>query len=168
MKATTAPKRARQHARRTQLAHAHPVATAIAKKRMAEHMTTISIAIYMAADGEPERELLAHLGWMLGIGAEIAAQLGMVGPLVQLKRQHAALRTVLQMSEQGAWQAAQAPVLCGAATEAKDLLIAHPAIGATLIESADWLASRIRNGDARLSDVSGAELYSNPPQGLPQ
>ncbi|MDQ8035204.1 MAG: hypothetical protein REJ50_24635 [Bordetella sp.] len=135
---------------------------------MAEHMTTISIAIYLAADGAPQRELLAHLGWMLGMGAEIAAQLGMVGPLVQLKRQHAALRTVLQMSEQGWWQAAQAPVLCDAATEAKDLLIAHPAIGATLIESADWLASRIRSGDARLSDVSGAELYSNPPRGLPQ
>ena len=53
--------------------HSHPVATAVAKARMASHMTTVSIAVYMAADGEPARDLLSHLGWVIGIGAEIAA-----------------------------------------------------------------------------------------------
>jgi len=110
--------RRQRHARRDggELCHSHPVATAVAKARMASHMTTVGIAVYMTADGEPARDLLSHLGWVIGIGAEIAAE---VAPgLPQAKRLHAALRTVIQLSMDNAWQAAQAGVLSDAANEA--------------------------------------------------
>ncbi|WP_436300794.1 hypothetical protein [Variovorax paradoxus] len=133
--------------------------TAIAKAQMASHMTTVGISIYLTADGEPARDLLAHLGWVIGIGAEIAA---LVAPgLAQAKRLQAALRTIVHMSIDGAWHAAQARVLSDAATEASQLLIAHPHIGVDQISSGDYIAARIRDGVARLSDVAGAEIYSN-------
>lgn len=141
-----------------ELCRSHPVATAVAKAQMTSHMTTVSIAIYMATDGEPARELLSHLGWVIGIGAEIAAA---VAPgLAQAKRLHAALRTVIQLSVDNAWQAAQAGVLSDAATEASELLIAHPHIGVEQIPSGDYIASRICDGVARLTDVAGAEIYA--------
>ena len=149
---------------RRELCRRHPVAAAVAKAQMASHMTTVSIAVYMTAEGEPARDLLAHLGWVIGIGAEIAA---VVAPgLTQAKRLHAALRTVIQMSMENAWRAAQAGVLSDAATEAKDLLIAHAGIGFDLIPSGDYIAARIRDGVASLMDVAGAEIYSTEPKGV--
>jgi hypothetical protein len=143
---------------RRELCRSHPVATAVAKAQMASHMTTVSIAIYMTADAEPARDLLAHLGWVIGIGAEIAA---VVAPgLAQ------ALRTVVQLSIDNAWQAAQAGVLSDAATEAKDLLVAHAGIGFDLIPSGDYIAARIRDGVASLGDVAGAEIYSTEAKGV--
>ncbi|MNK79843.1 hypothetical protein D3C87_995210 [compost metagenome] len=149
---------------RRELCRSHPVATAVAKAQMASHMTTVSIAIYMTADREPARDLLAHLGWVIGIGAEIAAA---IAPgMAQAKRLHAALRTVVQLSTDNAWQAAQAGVLSDAATEAKDLLVAHAGIGFDLIPSGDYIAGRIRDGIASLTDVAGAEIYSTEPKGV--
>ena len=92
----------KRHARhplskRAEAARSHPVAIAVAKQAMAEHMTTIGISIYLMADGEPTRDLLSHLGWVIGIGAEIAA-IKTPGS-AQAKRLHAALRTAIAMSE---------------------------------------------------------------------
>lgn len=143
----------------------NPIAAAVALQRMRSHMTTVSIAIYMAEDGQPDAELLANLGWMLGIGAEIAVQLTPGTP--EAKRLHAALRTVIAMSVDGAtWQASQAPQVDGACNEALGLFTKHPHHGLDVIHGADWLASRIRDGQARLSDVAGAEIYSNSTEGL--
>ena len=153
-------RRAKHRMRHTsaQLCRSHPVATAVAKAQMASHMTTVGISIFITADGEPARDLLAHLGWIVGIGAEIAAA---VAPgLAQAKRLHAALRTIVQLSVEGEWRAAQAGVLADAATEASELLIAHPHIGVDQNASGDCIASRIRDGAARLSDVAGAEIYA--------
>jgi hypothetical protein len=158
-------RRAKTRVRRNngELCRSHPVATAVAKAQMASHMTTVSIAVYMTTDGEPARDLLSHLGWVIGIGAEIAAA---VAPgLAQAKRLHAALRTVVQLSMDNAWQAVQAGVLSDAATEASELLIAHPHVGVEQISSGDYIAARVRDGIARLSDVAGAEIYSTEPKG---
>lgn len=147
---------------RAELARGNPVATAVALQRMRSHMTTVSIAIYMAEDGLADSGLLSHLGWMLGIGAEISAQLTPGMP--EAKRLHAALRAVIAMSVDGSvWRASQAPVLDIACNEALALFTAHPVQGLDLIASADWLAERIRTGQARLSDVAGAEIYSPQP-----
>jgi hypothetical protein len=148
---------------RAELARSGPVATAVALQRMSSHMTTVSIDIYLTADGEPARDLLSHLGWLIALGAEISATVKPGMP--EAKRLHAALRTVIQMSVDNAWQSSQAGTLDVAANESKALLIAHASIGLDLIASADWLASRIRDGQARLSDVAGAEIYSPQPQG---
>lgn len=127
-------------------------------------MTTVGIAVYMTADGEPARDLLAHLGWVIGIGAEIAA---LVAPgNAQAKRLHAALRTVIQLGIDDAWQAAQAGVLSDAANEAKDLLVRHANLGLDLVPSGDYIASRIRDGLAQLTDVAGAEIYCIDSKGI--
>ncbi|MNV93877.1 hypothetical protein D3C71_1886130 [compost metagenome] len=76
------------------------------------------------------------------------------------------MRTVVQLSTDNAWQAAQAGVLSDAATEAKDLLVAHAGIGFDLIPSGDYIAGRIRDGIASLTDVAGAEIYSTEPKGV--
>ena len=159
--------RARHGAHRTEMAHSHPVATAVAKQLMAEHMTTISISIYLMSDGEPPRDLLSHLGWIIGIGAEIAAV--KTPGAAQAKRLHAALRTVIAMGETNAWQSSQAPTLSDAADEAKSLLIGNAGLASRLLPDAEWIAARIRDGIARLSDVAGAELYTSQPQqeGIP-
>lgn len=148
---------------RAELARIGPVATAVALQQMGRHMTVVSISVFMAEDGAPARDLLSHLCWMLAIGAEISAQL--TPGTAQAKRLHAALRSVVQMGIDDAWQSSQAPAIDTAANEAKALLIAHPTAGLALIPSADWLSSRIRDGVARLSDVAGAEIYSPQPQG---
>ena len=76
------------------------------------------------------------------------------------KQLHAALRTVLQMSADGArWQAAQAGVLEQAAQEAQRLAINHAHLAERLVPDADWIASRIRAGTATIADVAGAEVY---------
>lgn len=166
MTMTRAQQIKRRHAARTraELARAHPVASAIALQRMRGHLTTVCIAIYLADDGQADLELLSHLGWVIGIGAEIAAQRS--PDTAEARRLHAALRTVVAMSvDGGAWQSSQAPALDSACNAALALFTAHPNQGLDLIPSADWLASRIRDGQARLTDVAGAEIYSPPPAG---
>lgn len=153
---------ARRARTRTEVARSHPVATAVAKQAMAEHMTTIGINIYLMVDGEPPRDLLSHLGWIIGIGAEIAAI--KTPGTAQAKRLHAALRTTIAIGEANAWQCAQAPTLSNAADEAKSLLIGHADLALRLIPEADWIAARIRDGIVRLSDVAGAELYATQPE----
>lgn len=137
----------------------NPVAIAIAKARMRSQMVTFGIEMFMTDDGAPALELLAHLGWMFALGAEIAAQV-MPGT-TKAKRLHAALRTVLQMSATGGrWQASQAGVLQIASEEALALMQEHPDTGAALMDDADHIAGRIRAGTASLSDVAGPEIYA--------
>lgn len=152
--------RAQRRAQRNRNAFAHPVGHAVAKQQMAQHMTTIGLEIYLADDGTPQRELLAHLGWMLGIGVEVAAATAPGSP--EARALHAALRTIVQLSADDAWQNAQAPVLHDAAEASKALLIAHSALAFQFMSGADWIAARIRAGTASLADVAGAELYAKP------
>lgn len=152
-------KRRRTARSRREQAHASPVALAIAREKMRRHMVTFGIEIFLTDDGAPAAELLAHLGWVLAIGAEIAA---LVAPgTADAKRLHAALRTVIQLSTQGGrWQAALAGVLQLAADQANGLMVAHPMQGVDLIDAADYIASRIRAGTATLADVAGHEIYA--------
>lgn len=151
---------AQRRAQRTRNAFAHPIGHAVAKQQMAEHMTTIGLEIFLADDGTPQRELLAHLGWMVGIGCEVTAATAPGSP--EARALHAALRTIVQMSVDDAWQHAQAPVLYDAAEASKALLIAHSALAFQFMGGGDWIAARIRAGTASLSDVAGAELYATP------
>ena len=148
--------RHRRHHRQSNISN--PVAAAIARARMAAQMRDFAIAIYLANDGQPERETLAHLGWLIGLGAEMAAQTQPGSPLA--KQLHAALRTVLQMSADGArWQSAQAGILEQAAQSAQRLALNHASMAERLVPDADWIANRIRAGTATIADVAGAEVY---------
>lgn len=140
----------------------NPVAAALARERMRAQMVDFSIAVYMAPDGAQERELLAHLGWLLALGAEVLAQTAPHSTAA--KRMHGDLRTVLQMAEAGAiWQAAHAGALADAARRAKDATVNHADLALHLAPDADWIAARIRAGVARITDVAGAEVYAREP-----
>jgi hypothetical protein len=141
------------------LAHANPVAAAIARQKMNSHMVTFNVGIFMKDDGEPAADLLADLGWLLAIGAELSAQL--TPGTTDARRIHAALRTVIQLSvEGGNWQSSQAGVLKLAADSAKKLIVDNPTKGLSLIDEADYIASRILAGTATLADVAGPEIYA--------
>ena len=136
----------------------NPVAAALARERMRAQMVDFSIAVYMAPDGSQESELLAHLGWLLALGAEVLAQTAPHS--LAARRMHGDLRTVLQMAEAGArWQATHAAVLADAARHAKDATIKHADLALHLAPDADWIAARIRDGVAKVTDVAGAEVY---------
>ena len=148
-----------QHRRTRRMPSAsNPVAAALARDRMRAQMRDFSIAIFMTPDGEEARELLAHLGWLLAMGAEVLAQTEPHS--LAAKRAHGDLRTVLQMAESGArWQAVHAGVMADAAQRAKDATIKHADLALHLAPDADWIAARIRDGVAKVTDVAGAEVY---------
>ena len=109
-------KRSRTSAARRRRAENSPVGIAVAKANMRRIMVDIGIHIFMKDDGEPAAKLLAHLGWMLAIGAQVQVRIDVAAA----KPLHAALRTVLQLSVAGnRWSAAQAPYLHHAAELAK-------------------------------------------------
>lgn len=152
---------AKRNRSRTELAKCGPVGKAVAIAQMRSHLVTISIAIYMQQDGEPSTVLLAHLGWMLAISAEVAASTESCS--VRAKMHHTALRTVYAMAlDHGKWQAAQAPALHKTALDAQTLILANAAMAMALIPDADWIASRIVTGQARHGDIAGAEVYADP------
>lgn len=55
------------------LAFSNPVADAVTRQRMRSHMLTFGISMYLTDDGKPAVGLLAHLGWLLALGAELAS-----------------------------------------------------------------------------------------------
>lgn len=145
--------------------HANPVATAMAIHRMRTHMRTIGISMFMTADGEKATGLVSHLAWIVGIGAEIAASTAPGGDLA--RRQHAMLRNLVQIAVDGcAWRMALAEQLWAAAQEAHGLMVKHPTLGQRLIPGADYLAARIKDGQVRMSDVAGAEIYAASAEAL--
>lgn len=145
----------RRHHRRADPS-SHPVATAVAANRMRNHLRTVGIELFMTGDGERATGLLSHLGWIVGLGAEIAAQTSPGSEIAE--RQLTVLRNLVQMATEGSsWRAALAEPIWAAALEANELLVKHPAKGLAIAPSADYLAERIKTGQARMSDIAGAD-----------
>lgn len=144
--------------RKANHAASHPVARAIALARMRSHMTTVGVDIYLRTEGEASLDLLSHLAWLIGIGAEIAAN---VAPgQLEARRLHGALRSVIQMAAAGgAWKSALATTLHKAADDAKALLVKHPDLGLQFVPSGDFIAAKVKAGQVSLDDVAGAEIY---------
>lgn len=144
---------------RAQCVQAHPVARAVAREQMRLQMLDFSIAIYMHDDGAPAAGLLADLGWILAVGAEVAANTEFGSPLG--RRVHGALCTVLRLCEAGnRWRTEFAPALHAAATEAQALIARHALTSAELCDTATGLAASIKAGVARPDWVAGPELYA--------
>ncbi len=138
--------------------HANPVAIAMAAARMRSHLRTVGIELFMTGDGEQATGLVSHLAWIIGMGAEIAANL-MPGNDVA-KRQHMVLRNLVQIATEGCtWRSSLAEPVWDAALEANRLLMAHPTIGLAVQAGADSLADSIKTGSVRMADVAGAEIY---------
>jgi len=150
-------KRSRTSAARRRRAENSPVGIAVAKANMRRIMVDIGIHIFMKDDGEPAAKLLAHLGWMLAIGAQVQVRIDVAAA----KPLHAALRTVLQLSVAGnRWSAAQAPYLHHAAELAKAVMLAHPIQGLEVQRDAEFISYHIGHGTATMDMVAGAEIYN--------
>lgn len=142
-----------------QCAQAHPVARAVAREQMRLQMLDFSIEIYMHDDGAPAAVLLSDLGWILAVGAEVAANTEFASPLA--RRLHGALCTVLRLCEAGnRWRTEFAPALHLAAIEAQALIARHALTSAELCDTATGLAASIKAGTARPDWVAGPELYA--------
>jgi len=146
-------------ARRPGVAFGHPVAQAAALDDLASHLRTTRIGLYQQQDGEPARGYLAHLAWMLGLGAEVALHTGDDAA----RSLHSTLRTLVAevcVRDGYCWRADLAGVLDEAVGHAHRLITRHAAIALTMQPGADWLAVRIRDGLVQASDVAGAEIYA--------
>ncbi|MDB5868761.1 MAG: hypothetical protein JWP96_1093, partial [Polaromonas sp.] len=126
---------------------------------MKSHLSSVSIHVYIKADGEFAPDLLGDLAALIGVGAEICA-VKLPGS-AEAKRLHAALRTVLAMSISGRrWQFNQAKPMHEVAEMATLLYMKWPALGLSVSLGALELAQEVRAGTSRMDAVAGAELYN--------
>lgn len=146
-------------------AHRNPVARAVAKHAMEQAARTERIATLLMQQGEEATDTLAHLAWIIGVGAETALQVH--GPqAASTRRLHGALRTVQAMCLQHAyrWQAAHAVPLQAALAEAHQIITTHPAQAGRYTPGADHLAHAITHHQLQPGDVAGAEIYATAAQ----
>lgn len=159
-------KHKRRRMRAPQQRHRTAVGQAIAKFKaldeLKDHITVVKVALYGAADGQDETQLLSHLGFVFGLVTE--AELSANGSTPLARRMHGALRSVQAMCLNGyRWQAQQARPLEIAVDEALKLLTTLPEYVVPFVPSAQYLCDRIRHHQLVMGDVAGAEAYSHIP-----
>lgn len=129
-------------------------------------MTGLALRMWGMPDGTDTADsldLLANLGWQIGLAAEIAYQLDPAG--AQVRRLHGALRAVHAMCMQGyAWRAQYGAALDAASAEAGALIQQHHKLAMRLMPGAAELAESIRARTVRADAVSGAEIYNQQPE----
>lgn len=146
-------KRSRRKVRRA----TNPVNMAVARWDIGQAMGDIAIRAYLTQDQATDRDLIAQLAFVIGIGADVAANLP---GYPSARAMHGALRTLLSMSvDGGRWQASQARLMHEIATEASQLAITHAGLAQTMQGAALHLSHRIATGTATMDDVVGAEIY---------
>ena len=128
--------------------HGAPIWRGNAMRAMARELREKSVAMLMADHGSEQRELLAYLAKLVGIGAEVAAR------LPPEKRNahglHHSLAVVVQMACDGArWDSAWAPQLATAADLSADLLVENGDIAGQVFDGAHQLAARVLAGTIR-------------------
>ncbi len=136
----------------TKRCHRNPFAAPIwrghAMLGMASELRTRSVAIMLAEHGSHQRELLAFLGKVVGLGAEVAAKAP--GESTNARGLHQALAAIVAMAcDSARWDADWAPELAQAAEVAADLIVEHGGIAGPLFASADALAQSIAAGTIR-------------------
>lgn len=145
--------------RRAQAAAAQQAAHGQAE--LADTLNQVSIWAYGLPDGDNSDkalELLANLGWCIGLGATIAVRLDPASP--QARRLHGALRTVHAMCLAGyRWRSEMAAPMDAAAREASALTIANGDLARQWKDEAYWLTERIKTRRVQATDVAGAEVY---------
>ena len=123
----------------------------------------IAIKIYVAEDGEHCPELLSRITKILAIGAHVGANVARKSN--SMKKMHAALRMVVQLSIDGnKWKYAFASIFNEAMQIAKAAFLSYPTVAATVFADADRLAMDVRLGRADMKAVAGAELYMDEPE----
>lgn len=133
------------------------VANAVARATMRSHGRTVGIELFLTNEGEQAKGLLAHLAWIVGMGAEIALQ--ELEGSETARRQHTVLRNLVQLAVNDCrWRAVLAEPIWAAVQEASELLMRFPLAGLRAQAGADFLAARVRAGAVQVDDVAGVEL----------
>ncbi|QPS78581.1 hypothetical protein EZI45_19200 [Delftia tsuruhatensis] len=128
--------------------HRAPIWRGNAMRAMARELREKSVAMLMADHGSEQRELLAYLAKLVGVGSEVAARL----PVEKRNAHglHHSLAIVVQMACDGdRWDSAWAAQLATAADLSADLLVENGDIAAQVFDGAHQLAARILAGTLR-------------------
>lgn len=131
---------------------------------LADTLNQIAIWAHGLPDGDASPralELLTNLGWCIGLGASVAANVEPGSALA--RRLHGALRSVHALCLAGyRWRTEHATALEAAAREANAVTMANPDLAQQLTPEAFWLSGRIRARAVAAGDVAGAEVYRQP------
>lgn len=128
---------------------------------MARELRDRSVAMLMADHGSEQRELLAFLAQLVGIGAEVSARLPPEAR--NAHGLHHSLAIVVQMACDGArWDSAWAAQLATAADLSADLLVENGNIAGKVFDGAHQLAERILAGTIRADAIVPAPQEVSP------
>lgn len=146
----------RAHATRQQRALASPVARAIARREvMAMHATVrgLALACMYAEHGSEQRELLANVAFIVGVGAEVAAVVPVAGD--NRAGLHQALAEVVRMACDGArWDTGWAVQLSLALEVSAEVMLQDAAHATAVVPGAQGLAADVRAGRVRMDAVA--------------
>lgn len=131
----------------------NPVGRAIAMKALREDMLAIGIRCLTAPHGSEQRELLAKLAYMLGIGAEVAAVAKVLGD--NRAGLHQSLAEVVRMACDGCrWDDAWAAQLQLALEVSAEVMLDNAALAMLVAPGAKGLADDITTGRIRLDAIA--------------
>ena len=136
----------------------NPVGAAIAIKTQEEHILNLRTMCALNVEGDIYIEQLASMAYVLALGAEVAVHLDKQSN--QARRLHGALRSVLQMVQEGGkWREPFAYPISEALQAASQLCKQQPVLGLRFNPGAIELSEAIKAGRADLSAIAGAEIY---------
>lgn len=125
-----------------------PVGRAVALQNMRVEMLDLGIKCLLVEHGTEQRELLARLAFLLGIGAEVAAAVPVLGN--NREGLHQSLAEVVRMACDGCrWDDAWAAQLQLALEVSAELMLEHPRQAMLVIPGAKGLAKDIEAGRIR-------------------
>jgi hypothetical protein len=129
-----------------------PIWRGHAMRAMARELREKSVAMLMADHGSEQRELLAYLAKLVGIGAEVAARLPPEAR--NAHGLHHSLAVVVQMACDGnRWDSAWAAQLATAADLSADLLVENGDIAGQVFDGAHKLAAHVLAGTIRADAI---------------
>ena len=158
MKVRTTNRRA--HTTRQQRALVSPVAQAIARREVLAMQGTVrglALECMYAEHGSEQRELLANVAFIVGVGAEVAAVVPVAGD--NREGLHQALTVVVRMACDGArWDAGWAAQLSLALEVSAEVMLQDAVHATAVAPGAQGLAADVRAGRVRMDAVAPLEL----------
>jgi len=143
---------------RATLLDRNPIKAAISRNNILCHVRTVRIELHLQEVGTDATPCLAHLGWLLGLAAEV--EHAALGITQRLRVVHGALRQVHAMCLSGyAWGLDTVSGMDHAITQAHEALMANPHYAAGFMPGVTDLAESIRSHTVRADQVMGAEIY---------
>lgn len=134
----------------------NPVGRAVALQALRQDMLSIGIKCLMAPHGSEQRELLAQLAFMLGIGAEVAAMATVLGD--NRAGLHQSLKEVVLMACDGCrWDDAWAAQLQLALEVSAEVMMENTALAMRVMPGARALADDITAGRIRRDAIAPLE-----------